>query len=255
MTKNQKTAKLEDWLPQFFEEYQTCRKVKELPLSKPLVTRINYQNLDAWFCSMKQPLVDARSGAFQCDPWEIAGLGRDEVRNSSVLAWLLNPRGSHGLGEGALTGLLGILNQYFRTGFPIKTGRFCSVKTEVNPNGEISNRVDIEIDSENFYLLIEVKIDATEGKMQLKRYGDLTELNTQNSNRPWAIVLLTPDGYESKTADNHASKVLSISWHELSLVLEKSVVSAIQKNHDAKGASRIMAEQIVRRFLKRIQTF
>jgi hypothetical protein len=36
------------------------------------------------------------------------------------------------------------------------------VRVETNPTGDNTNRVDVEINADNFFLLIEVKIDAYE---------------------------------------------------------------------------------------------
>ena len=49
------------------------------------------------------------------------------------------------------------------------------MRKESNPDGYIRNRVDIEIESNDFYLIIEVKIDANESIEQLKKYGDLAK--------------------------------------------------------------------------------
>ena len=253
MNNKQRWAKLETWLPQFFTDYQICRKDKTLSPTTQTFSRLICQNLDEWFCTIAEPLKIARSAAFQCDPWEIAGLGSDEVRNSSILAWLLNPKGSHGLGDAAMTQLLVQLNQHFCGDFPTNCGSFCSVRTESNPDGELTNRVDIEIDSENFYLIIEVKINALERDKQLKDYGDLTK--NQAHGRPWALVFLTPGGIPPKTAGEHTSKVLPLSWKKLSHLLGKALNSELLLHYDIKGPSRVMTEQLVRRFLKRIHSY
>jgi hypothetical protein len=215
-------------------------------------SQIDCESLANWFEGMKQPLDDARHGAFHCDPWAVAGLGRDEVRNSAVLAWLLNPRGSHGLGVSALHGLLQEL-EHFDCKFPTTTGRYCNVRVEVNPDGELGNRVDIELDAENFYLIIEAKINAPEGDKQLSKYGDLALQRARN--RPWALVFLTPDGRQSESADKHIAKVLPLSWDKISYAVEQSVKSSFRADSRTKGASRQMAEKAVQRFLKRVRCF
>lgn len=242
---------LEQWLPNFFDAYQACRAPRAAVTALPHRFGIDYENLARWLEKMAQPLLDARRGAFHCDPWEVAGLGRDEFRNTAVLAWLLNPRGSHGFGDAALNILLEQINLQFGGGFSLSPSDFCHVRVEKNPDGEISNRVDIEIDSKNFYLIIEVKIDAQEGINQLQRYGDLAKM--QAGYRPWAIIFLTPDGRAAKTAGQYLAKILPISWSNLSQLIEKSTRSRSQV--DFKGPQRQMAEQIVRLFLKKIRCF
>ena len=242
---------LENWLPIFFVAYQACRTPSVAPNPMPKGCKIDCETLSLWFKSMEYPLEESKRGAFQCDPWEVAGLGRDEVRISAVLAWLINPKGSHGLGGAALQPLLKKIAEHFPGCFPESAGRFCNVRAETNPDGVISNRVDIEIDSENFYLVVEVKIDAQEGKKQLERYGELAEL--QAAGRPWAMVFLTPSGLPSRTAAQYSAKVLPISWKNLSHMIAQSVYTASQITSGAKGVQRLMAEQIIVKFLKRIR--
>jgi hypothetical protein len=253
MTDKQRLTELEAWLPQFFTEYHIYHNGKSsLPAAKAF-SWLTCQSLEEWFCAIEEPLKISRLAAFQCDPWDVAGLGRDEVRNSSVLAWLLNPKGSHGLGNAALTGLLVRLNQHFCGNFPTNYGSFCSVCTESNPDGELTNRVDIEIDSENFYLIIEVKINALERDKQLEDYGNLAQKKAYG--RPWALVFLTPSGNWPDTAGVHESKVLPISWQKISHFLGKALNSVFLLHSDIKGPSRIMTEQLVRRFIKRIHSY
>ena len=252
-TPSQIQGTLENWLPVFFEAYQSCRIQKKEASSVPFIPRIDCEILSGWFKIMEQPLLDARRGAFHCDPWEVAGLGRNEVRNSAVLTWLLNPKGSHGLGDAALKPLLEKVHLYFHGEFPNTTGKFCNVRAEMNPDGEVFNRVDIEIDSENFYLVVEVKIDALEGEKQLERYGSLAEL--QAGNRPWAMVFLTPRGRKSETSAQYSSKVMPISWAGLSQLISRSLQSSNRISSTAKGVQQQMAEQIVRKFLKKIRGF
>ena len=112
----------------------------------------DYRLLSNWLSSMRLPLDDVQSSAWNFDPWEVAGLGRDEVRNTSVLAWLLNPRGSHGMGSAVLQHLLSHINKQ-KSHFPHSAGNFCNVRTEISPNGDLSDRLDIEIDASNFYMM------------------------------------------------------------------------------------------------------
>lgn len=44
---------------------------------------------------------------------------------------------------------------------------YCRVRVETNPTGDNTNRVDVEINADNFFLLIEVKIDAYEQPEQI----------------------------------------------------------------------------------------
>jgi hypothetical protein len=88
-----------------------------------------------------------------------------------VLAWFLNPQGSHGLGTTFLAAFLGdiarttqdwphLLSDLSRT----------TVATEEWPLSSATERVDIALDGPDFALFVEVKIDAPEGPSQLERY-------------------------------------------------------------------------------------
>lgn len=181
------------------------------------------QTLTTLLTSMAAPMHAARASAWNFDPWEVASLGRDEVRNSSVLAWLLNPRGSHGFGDALLQHLLNHLAQQ-HSGFPTATGPYCHVRTEQTPNGERSERVDLEIDAAAFYLLIEVKIGAPEGPEQLNRYGAVAQAIA--GRRPWAILYLTPGKTGYKTGSSFPTHIHPLSWRKLAQMIEQAMPPA-----------------------------
>lgn len=246
--------RLETWLPRFFTNYQACRTplLAHKPELEPKFFRLDAAKLTQWFAAMAQPITDARKGAFHFDPWEVAGLGRDEVRNSSVLAWLLNPKGSHGLGGAAMRGLLQDLSQ-FDARFPLECSRYCQVRVESNPDGNSCNRIDIEIDDEKFFVVIEVKIGAPEGVEQMKRYGEVSQQLA--GTRPWALVFLTPSGVASKTAGPHAGRVVKMSWRQLAFSVMQSVKASSPDAVNTRGPARHMAEQAAQKFLKQMRTF
>ena len=196
--------------------------------------------------SMCDPLYEVQKNAWNFDPWEVAGLGRNEVRNTSVLAWLLNPRGSHGMGSAVLQGLLSYINRQ-KSYFPDSEGNFCNVRTEICRNGELSDRLDIEIDAATFYLIIEAKIGASEGFEQLNRYGRLAE--TQKAHRHWALIYLTPGKKEAKTGGNYTNNIISISWEDIARIIEK----AIPKPPETPSQSWYAANHAVTLFAKHIR--
>lgn len=241
---------LSEWLPVFFDEYRKVRVPSlQQKYAKP-ASPLDAEKLKELFYHLEGIMPDARKGAFHCDPWEVACLGSDEVRNSAVLAWLLNPRGSHGIGDIALKALLTALE-------PLKsikeTGKFCHIRTESNPTGEFANRVDIEIDSENFYLIIEVKINAGEGDKQIERYGEIAEL--LSNGRPWALLFLTLQGAKPTTAGKYIDNVFSMSWSMLANVITNRIKPVLKEERASKTVSRIMAEQMVLRYLSRIKSY
>lgn len=244
-----KSAPLERSLALFFDSFREFKKNSTFNKTIAKTTCINYEKLASWFNDLRSPLIESRKGAFHCKPWELAGLNRDEVRNSAVLAWLLNPKGSHGLGDIALKPVLQKLHEKLSDKFPVVVDGYCSVRTEYNPDGDISNRVDIEIDSKNFYLIIEVKINAWEGKDQIKRYCDIA--TKQAGQRPWTIVFLTPSGRPAETAEDYSkTNIFPLSWHELAKSIQNHSKDIL--NDQSNGGQAIMARHLVKHFLQHI---
>ncbi|HHQ6617133.1 TPA: PD-(D/E)XK nuclease family protein [Serratia fonticola] len=148
------------------------------------------------------------------NPWVVAGLERKELPNASVLTWLLDPSGSHGLGSKPLKALLSLLIDCGADTFPLDYQAWCGIAKEIIPTGNQQNRVDIEIDADTFYLLIEVKINAGEQQDQLQRYQH--EAISRAGKRPWAILFLTPQGRPPSSGDCDLTRhLLSLSWHQL----------------------------------------
>ena len=181
--------------------------------------------LAAWLASMDAPLQALYASAWNFDPWEVAGLGRDEMRNSQVLAWLLNPMGSHGFGDALLHRFLKHLSL---NNFPDSPGHYCRVSTEKCPDSDSRDRVDIEIDAANFYWLIEVKIDAIEQEEQLNRYGKIAQ--QMAGKRPWAIIYLTPGKRAATTGGKYSDHIFPMSWKEVARLIDKAIP---QRNSDA----------------------
>lgn len=232
-------------LRQFLDDFEKLQP-SQVDQVKTEASPPDYLLLSNWLSSMSTPLEAVHTSAWNFDPWEVAGLGRDEVRNTSVLAWLLNPRGSHGMGSEVLQNLLSYINKQ-KSHFPDSAGNFCNVRTEICPNGDLSDRLDIEIDAANFYLIIEVKIGAIEGNEQLSRYAHLAQ--TQKGQRPWTIIYLTPTGKIAKTGGEYMENIINLSWEEMARIIEKS----ISLSHDTPSKSWYAANHAVALFAKHIR--
>jgi len=137
----------------------------------------------------------ARSAGAFMNVWTAAGLGRNEIRNAAVLAWLLDPRGTHGLNDLVARAVLGNLRR--PPAWLVGTTSFedMSVVTEERPLGSRENRVDISMMGSGFLIFIEVKIDAPEGERQMERYLEEMELKAvSHGARHTAVVYLTSRG-------------------------------------------------------------
>lgn len=219
-------------------------------------TNIDASQLTEFFSLISEPLKVVQHRSLSFDPWEVAGLGRKEVRNTAVLAWLLDPEGTHGFGRLPLQAFLQAI-RHSRNDIPEDYLHYCRVRVETNPTGDNTNRVDVEINADNFFLLIEVKIDAYEQPEQVARYCSDAKLRAMS--RPWAVIFLTPHGGKPLTygLDFKPEDVPCISWRHLATALESSLQQHYKEfiSANENSPSRQMAAHAAFCFLNRVRTF
>lgn len=205
----------------FFQKFSSYHKKEAQTTPVPPTARkgVDAQKLAEFFTALEKPLEASRHSALAFDPWRVIGLGRNEVRVVSILCWLLDPRGSHGYGPTLQQGLLAHIHQQIPA-FPTFSEKSCRVRTETQLNGQRGDRVDIEITSGNFHLIIEAKIDALEQPKQVERYCEQAKKRAMEHGCPWAVIYLTPTGI--KPACEHEN-VICLSWYQLSCILQKSM--------------------------------
>lgn len=152
------------------------------------------QVLAALFEQLQAPLARARMDGARLNVWTTAGLKRDEVRNAGVLAALFDPARSGVRAQAFLSAFLTRVQGEDRSVLPtpeeLKTGYV--VQTEACPLGASDTRVDLSIEGEDFLLLIEVKIDAGEGREQLSRYAQVLANKASLLGKRPALVYLSP---------------------------------------------------------------
>lgn len=147
-------------------------------------------DLQSAFQALKRPLAEAKAQGGLINPWALASLNRDEVRNAATLAGLWMPEfggaASIRFAASYLTSAIPQIDWSIELGFGYR------VATEVCPLGEGADRVDLVIETQRQLIGIEVKIGAGLGADQLERYSlairrraDLQDLT------PW-VVLLAP---------------------------------------------------------------
>lgn len=245
---------LTTWLDNFFRQWPQHIEWSE-EAEKPI--NIDVSQLAEFFSLLAEPLSAIKHPSLQFDPWKIAGLQRKEVTNTAVLTWLLDPSGSHGFGKIPLQVLLRIIRSKNRHDIPADFNRFCRIQTETNPAGDDTNRVDIEIEADNFFLLIEVKIDAAEQEQQIARY--CSDAKIRASNRPWAVVFLTPQGRRPLTGNPELTleSVPCLSWRQLAAEMERSLLTYDKQRIAAGNASpmRDMASYAAFCFLEHVRNF
>jgi PD-(D/E)XK nuclease superfamily protein len=159
---------------------------------------------------------DRRCRGEGIDIWALAGLRRNEVRTAAVLAWVLDPRGSHGQGEAISLALWERMKATDLFGFEIRGVR--RVVTELCPLGDASDRVDVALEGADFVLFLEVKIDAAEGPDQLQRYREAARRKADALGKPRAAV-----AYLSQWAPTVPPDVLHLRWRDVGLAIEDVV--------------------------------
>ncbi|HDR1107054.1 PD-(D/E)XK nuclease family protein [Pasteurella multocida] len=194
-----------------------------------------YQDVSSFFQQEKERGMLA-------NVWVAANLGRNEVRNSKTLRWFLDASETHGQGDFFLNGLLKSLPRSIGTE---RIRNYCATE-ECCPLGEQSERVDIEIDGENFLLFIEVKIDAVEGVNQLQRYQDVAM--AKSSFRPWKIIYLTPTGKVPEEHENNA-QIIGLSWGNFANYLNREINTHLKHNPNNLGL------WLGKQFVKHMLTF
>lgn len=211
-----------DELPALFKELEDCLTSGSIKKTGVQDVVLPFHNVRKLLAELVDPIAKVEASGLICDPWSAARLQKDELRNAATLRWFLDQRSYCG-GKAFLEHIL----QRVRVGlpgFPIRLSPNCSVLEEECPDGNLANRVDIQIDDETFFLVIEVKIKAGEQPDQIGRYCQAA--SSRCGGRPFAVIFLTVDGRGPTTAGDWEHKVVSLSWSQLATSLRRSSLNA-----------------------------
>jgi len=127
--------------------------------------------------------------------WEITGRQRLEAAHSETLAWLLDPDESHGLGTRFLSAFLQAVPGPRIT---LKRLQDARVYREFHmPLTDADCFADVVVQGPGWWLVIENKIGAAEGKDQTKRYARFWRRVASRK----VLVYLTPSGEAPKSPD------------------------------------------------------
>lgn len=131
--------------------------------------------------------------------FEAIGLVKQEIRHSTTLAYFLSPNEKHGLQDSLIREILTddhitqSLNNQSSLALKIALANFddLSVRRE-------DMRIDIiaESPANKIIVVIENKVDATEGRNQLIRYKEIIESDKRYIGYQKLFLYLTPDGDE-----------------------------------------------------------
>ena len=149
--------------------------------------------------------------------FNVLGVERSELQHSRVLEWLLDPSGSHGLGNSFLRGFLTcISSECDKAGVStavVDGWDLLNVETERE-----QDRIDILVvgESDGFVCLIENKIDSEEHTDQLSRYLKVVERRYPCLKA--LPVFLTPVGAKP-SKDRDAERYVSLGYSEIADLL------------------------------------
>jgi hypothetical protein len=181
---------------------------------------VNGNRVTSFFGLFHRTLSKLRATGDLTDVWAIARIGRREIRNAAVLAWLLDPLGTHGFSERFFRNLVQALAKARVSGFPIPSDfePTYRVRTEIYPIDGV-NRVDIWVEGKDFVLVIEVKIDALEGYRQIERCKHAAK--TRAGDRQYGILYISPTIHANST--NRSDRICFATWKDVAGALESSV--------------------------------
>ena len=143
----------------------------------------------------------------------IIDLARAENTHSRMLRWLLKPTGRHGLGSGLVRRLM-----EHCTGEP--TPASLAVREVAFSQWRNDREADLVVRGEDFTLVIENKVDATEQPCQC----DDLYANFKNEKAP-TFLFLTPDGRKPRTATSPDAlrAFRTLSWPEVRTMIETAL--------------------------------
>lgn len=141
-------------------------------------------------------------GLQQPNIFEILQISNLEIRHSNFLAWLLNPDGSHGIGD---IFLKRFLREIFSDEKVIGIDQF-EIENLDYSNIEVRREwrnIDLLILFNDIVICIENKLYSKEGKDQLTRYKNIVDSEFPEHRK--AFVYLTPFGIQSISESQHYS--------------------------------------------------
>lgn len=156
------------------------------------------------FLLENEDLEKIQSFVSEFNVFEIMDIIHTEIRHSNILAWLLNPKSNHGLGDQFLR--LFLKHLFYSNRETIKT-QITFFDIEIFNLNDIEirrefNRIDLLIisSSNNLIIAIENKIESTEHSDQLTRYWDIITKEYPGYHK--LFVYLTPEGLTPSDQNN-----------------------------------------------------
>ena len=218
-----KAAEVEKFFNKFIKHYPVS---SDTTLPVPVFSEEDARRVEVFFQQYKAEYDPFWASGEAANVWDVAGLGDDEIKNCSVLGWLLDCHGSHGQGNAFLGCFLASLRDFKHN----ENIRMIDMSEDAyrvmmentydhqHDNEQRKSRVDIVLEGA-FLLFIEAKIGAGETGNQLERYVDI--LRSRAGGKPYGIVFLTTKG--NPTPGKDADKIACLSWERLAFHFEQYI--------------------------------
>ena len=167
----------------------------------------------------------------------IIGQARTENTHSRMLQWLLKPTGRHGLGSGLVRRLV-----EHCTGEPAPASLV--VREVAFSQWRNDREADLVVRGEDFTLVIENKVEATEQPCQC----DDLHANFKNERAP-QFLFLTPDGRKPRTATTPGAlrAFRTLSWPEVRTMIETVL------NESRPATAGAVAVDVVKNYVRTLQ--
>ena len=130
--------------------------------------------------------------------FEILKTEKAEIRHSNFIAWLLNPKGQHGLGDYFLKRFLIDISLHEKCEELQIQDIHSLLLRDIKVYREWNN-IDLLLLNNDFAIIIENKIFHNETKNQLRKYENIVEENFDS--KKIIKVFLTIDGYEAEESN------------------------------------------------------
>ena len=221
---------LAEKLRAFFQKWPHYNPKEYQTSEQPSIAYDRVFSLTDFFGSFPSAMKAMKRQGHRLNIWEIAGVGKDELRNMAILFWWLRQDGEHDLGKTILNGIMKTIKKEYGESPIHKITDFTDdyqihrEHTLWDQQGRAC-RLDIIIESKDVLIVIEGKINAPEsinvndGEVQLDRYCDLAR--ARSGKKQWAVVYLTPSKRLDESRRKKHPELFEITWKEIANVIRK----------------------------------
>lgn len=136
--------------------------------------------------------------------FSILNIERTELKHSSMIAELLNPRGSHYMKDSFLKAFIEIIDSKLNFNFDNTEVYKEYYIGEINKNYTKGGKIDILIEDYDNLIIIENKIDAYDEKKQMLRYYNYAKANGRN----YELYYLTIGGHTASDYSTGGKEII-----------------------------------------------